>query len=125
MKKIEAIIKPFKLDEVKAALSEIGVTGMTITKEVYRGTEYQVNLVPKIQLSIAVDDSLVGKVVEAIRQAARTGKIGDGKIFLLPQNRLSGSAPAKPDRKRSNMGGGCRLDQALVECFHSDVKLTI
>lgn len=95
MKKIEAIIKPFKLDEVKTALSEIGVTGMTITevkgfgrqrghKEVYRGTEYQVDLVPKIHLSIAVDGSLVDKVVEAIRQAARTGKIGDGKIFVSP-----------------------------------------
>jgi len=95
MKKIEAIIKPFKLDEVKTALSEIGVTGMTITevkgfgrqrghKEVYRGTEYQVDLVPKIHLSIAVDGSLVGKVVDAIRQAALTGKIGDGKIFVSP-----------------------------------------
>jgi nitrogen regulatory protein PII len=95
MKKIEAIIKPFKLDEVKTALSEIGVTGMTITevkgfgrqrghKEVYRGTEYQVDLVPKIHISIAVDGSLVGKVVDAIRQAALTGKIGDGKIFVSP-----------------------------------------
>jgi nitrogen regulatory protein PII len=93
MKKIEAIIKPFKLDDVKAALSEIGVTGMTITevkgfgrqrghKEVYRGTEYRVDLVPKIHLNIVVDGSLVSKVVEAIRQAAHTGKIGDGKIFV-------------------------------------------
>jgi nitrogen regulatory protein PII len=95
MKKIEAIIKPFKLDEVKTALSAIGVTGMTITevkgfgrqrghKEVYRGTEYQVDLVPKIHLSIAVDGSLVDKVVDAVRQAALTGKIGDGKIFVSP-----------------------------------------
>jgi nitrogen regulatory protein P-II 1 len=95
MKKIEAIIKPFKLDEVKTALSEIGITGMTIAevkgfgrqrghKEVYRGTEYQVDLVPKIHLGIAVDGAMADKVVETIRQAARTGKIGDGKIFVLP-----------------------------------------
>jgi nitrogen regulatory protein PII len=93
MKKIEAVIKPFKLDEVKTALSAIGVAGMTITevkgfgrqrghKEVYRGTEYQVDLVPKIHLSIVVDTALVGKVVDAIREAAYTGKIGDGKIFV-------------------------------------------
>jgi nitrogen regulatory protein PII len=93
MKKIEAVIKPFKLDEVKTALSAIGVAGMTITevkgfgrqrghKEVYRGTEYQVDLVPKIHLSIVVDTSLVEKVVDAIRAAAYTGKIGDGKIFV-------------------------------------------
>jgi len=93
MKKIEAVIKPFKLDEVKTALSAIGVAGMTITevkgfgrqrghKEVYRGTEYQVDLVPKIHLNIVVDTALVGKVVDAIRAAAYTGKIGDGKIFV-------------------------------------------
>ena len=93
MKKIEAVIKPFKLDEVKTALSAIGIAGMTITevkgfgrqrghKEVYRGTEYQVDLVPKIHLGIVVDDSLTAKVVDAIRQAAYTGKIGDGKIFV-------------------------------------------
>jgi nitrogen regulatory protein P-II 1 len=93
MKKIEAVIKPFKLDEVKTALSAIGIAGMTITevkgfgrqrghKEVYRGTEYQVDLVPKIHLGVVVDDSLAAKVVDAIRQAAYTGKIGDGKIFV-------------------------------------------
>jgi nitrogen regulatory protein PII len=93
MKKIEAVIKPFKLDEVKAALGAIGIAGMTITevkgfgrqrghKEVYRGAEYQVDLVPKIHLGIVVDDSQVGKVVDAIRKAAYTGKIGDGKIFV-------------------------------------------
>jgi nitrogen regulatory protein P-II 1 len=93
MKKIEAVIKPFKLDEVKTALSAIGIAGMTITevkgfgrqrghKEVYRGTEYQVDLVPKIHLGIVVDDALTAKVVDAIRQAAYTGKIGDGKIFV-------------------------------------------
>ena len=93
MKKVEPIIKPFKLDEVKTALTEIGVAGITITevkgfgrqrghKEVYRGTEYQVDLVPKILLSIAVDGPMVDPVVNAIRQAANTGKIGDGKIFV-------------------------------------------
>jgi nitrogen regulatory protein PII len=93
MKKIEAIIKPFKLDEVKTALSEIGVTGMTITevkgfgrqrghKEVYRGTEYQVDLVPKIHLGVVVASGMAEKVVDLIRRAANTGKIGDGKIFV-------------------------------------------
>jgi nitrogen regulatory protein P-II 1 len=93
MKKIEAVIKPFKLDEVKAALGAIGIAGMTITevkgfgrqrghKEVYRGAEYQVDLVPKIHLGIVVDDSQAGKVVDAICKAAYTGKIGDGKIFV-------------------------------------------
>ena len=93
MKKIEAIIKPFKLDDVKTALNQIGIAGMTITevkgfgrqrghKEVYRGTEYQVDLVPKIHLAIVVDDALAGQVVDTIRQAAHTGKIGDGKIFV-------------------------------------------
>jgi nitrogen regulatory protein PII len=93
MKKIEAIIKPFKLDEVKTALAAIGVTGMTITevkgfgrqrghKEVYRGTEYQVDLVPKIHLGVVVNSEQVDKVVDLIRKAANTGKIGDGKIFV-------------------------------------------
>jgi nitrogen regulatory protein PII len=93
MKKIEAIIKPFKLDDVKTALNQIGIAGMTITevkgfgrqrghKEVYRGTEYQVDLVPKLHLAIVVDDALVDQVIDTIRQAAHTGKIGDGKIFV-------------------------------------------
>jgi len=93
MKKIEAIIKPFKLDEVKTALTEIGVTGMTITevkgfgrqrghKEVYRGAEYQVDLVPKIHLGIVVESGQTEAVVGLIRKAANTGKIGDGKIFV-------------------------------------------
>ena len=93
MKKIEAIIKPFKLDEVKEALNKIGVTGMTISevkgfgrqrghREVYRGAEYQVDFVPKIQLGIVVDASLSNKVVDTIKETAKTGKIGDGKIFV-------------------------------------------
>jgi nitrogen regulatory protein P-II 1 len=95
MKKIEAVIKPFKLDEVKEALHEIGVQGMTVTEvkgfgrqkghtELYRGAEYVVDFLPKIKLEIAVSDDLVDKVVEAIAGAANTGRIGDGKIFVLP-----------------------------------------
>ncbi len=95
MKKIEAIIKPFKLDEVKEALSRVGVDGMTVSEvkgfgrqkghtELYRGAEYVVDFLPKIKLEIVVTADLVEKVVEAIVAAANTGKIGDGKIFVLP-----------------------------------------
>jgi len=95
MKKIEAIIKPFKLDDVKDALNKIGVTGMTINevkgfgrqrghKEIYRGAEYQVDFVPKVQIDVVVDSSLADQVVEAISRSANTGNIGDGKIFVLP-----------------------------------------
>ena len=93
MKKVEAIIKPFKLDEVKDALAEIGVHGMTVTevkgfgrtggkKEVYRGSAYVVDFVPKVKLEIIVTDDHVRQVVAAITEAARTGRIGDGKIFV-------------------------------------------
>lgn len=95
MKKIEAVIKPFKLDDVKDALNQIDVTGMTISevkgfgrqrghKEIYRGAEYQVDFVPKIKLDIVVDDKLTEQVVKIISTTANTGKIGDGKIFVLP-----------------------------------------
>ena len=95
MKKVEAIIKPFKLDEVKEALSEVGVQGMTVTevkgfgrtggkKEVYRGSAYVVDFVPKVKLEIIVKDDLVHQVIETIMTAAKTGRIGDGKIFVLP-----------------------------------------
>ncbi len=95
MKKVEAIIKPFKLDEVKEALSGIGVEGLTVTEvkgfgrqkghtEIYRGAEYVVDFLPKIKLEIVVEDEVVDKVIEAIVTAANTGKIGDGKIFVLP-----------------------------------------
>lgn len=94
MKKIEAIIKPFKLDEVKDALNEIGIQGITISEvkgfgrqkghtELYRGAEYVVDFLPKIKLEIVVDADLVTKVVEAIQGAAKTGRIGDGKIFII------------------------------------------
>jgi nitrogen regulatory protein P-II 1 len=94
MKKVEAIIKPFKLDEVKSALSAVGVQGMTVTevrgfgrqkghKEVYRGAEYVVELVPKIKIEVVVPDQTMTRVVETIASAAKTGKIGDGKIFVV------------------------------------------
>ncbi len=95
LKKIEAIIKPFKLDDVKEALNEIGIQGMTISevkgygrqkghKEIYRGAEYVVDFIPKIRIEIVVDSELADQVVERIVQASNTGKIGDGKIFVLP-----------------------------------------
>ena len=95
MRKIEAIIKPFKLDEVKEALHAIGIQGMTVTEvkgfgrqkghtELYRGAEYVVDFLPKIKVEIAVSDEMADKAVEAVIQAANTGRIGDGKIFVLP-----------------------------------------
>jgi len=98
MKKVEAIIKPFKLDEVKEALHEIGVSGMTVTEakgfgrqkghtELYRGAEYIVDFLPKVKLEAVVDDGLADRVVEAIQNAAQTGRIGDGKIFVSPVDR--------------------------------------
>jgi nitrogen regulatory protein P-II 1 len=95
MKFITAIIKPFKLDEVKEALSAVGIEGMTVTEvkgygrqkghtEIYRGSEYTVDFLPTVKIEIAVTDDLVGKAVEAITKSAKTGKIGDGKIFVMP-----------------------------------------
>jgi nitrogen regulatory protein P-II 1 len=95
MKKVEAIIKPFKLDEVKEALSAIGIQGMTVTEvkgfgrqkghtELYRGAEYVVDFLPKVKIDVIVRDDAVASVVEAIQRAAKTGRIGDGKIFVLP-----------------------------------------
>ncbi|HZP94168.1 MAG TPA: P-II family nitrogen regulator [Burkholderiales bacterium] len=93
MKKIEAVVKPFKLDEVREALSEIGVTGLTVTEvkgfgrqkghtELYRGAEYVVDFLPKVKVEVVVGDNLVERAIEAIVKSARTGKIGDGKIFV-------------------------------------------
>jgi len=95
MKKIEAIIKPFKLDEVKEALNDIGVQGMTLTEikgygrqkghtEIYRGAEYKVDFIPKIKIEIVVKEAGIDKVIETIKSSANTGKIGDGKIFVMP-----------------------------------------
>ncbi len=93
MKKIEAIVKPFKLDEVRESLSEIGVSGLTVTEvkgfgrqkghtELYRGAEYVVDFLPKVKVEVVIADALVDRAIEAIVKAARTGKIGDGKIFV-------------------------------------------
>ena len=95
MQMITAVIKPFKLEEVREALAECGVTGLTVTEvkgfgrqkghtELYRGAEYVVDFLPKVRIDIAVDDDTVERVIEAIENAARTGKIGDGKIFVAP-----------------------------------------
>ncbi|MCU7809704.1 MAG: P-II family nitrogen regulator [Candidatus Thiodiazotropha sp. (ex Notomyrtea botanica)] len=95
MKMVSAIIKPFKLDDVREALSDVGVAGITVTEvkgfgrqkghtELYRGAEYVVDFLPKIKVEIAVDDAIVEQIVEAITNAAKTGKIGDGKIFVTP-----------------------------------------
>ena len=94
MKKVEAIIKPFKLDEVKEALHEVGIKGITVTEakgfgrqkghtELYRGAEYVIDFLPKVKVEVVVEDSLVDNCVEAIENAARTGRIGDGKIFVF------------------------------------------
>ena len=99
MKKIEAIIKPFKLEDVKEALKEIGVQGLTVTEvkgfgrqkghtELYRGAEYVIDFLPKIKLEIVVSDDVVTKVVETLSESAKTGKIGDGKIFILPMEEV-------------------------------------
>ena len=95
MKKLEAIIKPFKLDEVKEALQEVGLQGITVTEakgfgrqkghtELYRGAEYVVDFLPKVKIEVVLEDNLVDRAIEAIQKAAHTGRIGDGKIFVLP-----------------------------------------
>ena len=95
MKKIEAVIKPFKLDEVKEALHEVGLQGITVVEakgfgrqkghtELYRGAEYVVDFLPKVKIEVICDDDMVARAVEAITNAARTGRIGDGKIFIIP-----------------------------------------
>ena len=99
MRKIEAIIKPFKLDEVKEALSEIGVQGITVSEvkgfgrqkghtELYRGAEYVVDFIPKIKMEIIVGDDMVNQVIEVIAESAKTGRIGDGKIFVTPVDQI-------------------------------------
>jgi nitrogen regulatory protein PII len=95
MKKIEAIIRPFRIDDVREALAEVGVKGMTLTEvkgygrqkghtELYRGSEYQIDFLPKIKLEVVVNDKIVDKVVDTIMNAAKTGQVGDGKIFVSP-----------------------------------------
>lgn len=95
MKKIEAIVKPFKLDDIKHALTKLGVQGMTVTEvkgfgrqkghtEVYRGAEYKIDFLPKVKIELVTTEKMVAQVVEAIERSAKTGKIGDGKIFIFP-----------------------------------------
>ncbi len=114
MKKIDAIIKPFKLDEVKEALNEIGIQGITVSEvkgfgrqkghtELYRGAEYVVDFIPKIKLEIIVADDILQKVIETIERTAKTGRIGDGKIFVTPWKRWSGSEPVKPEKTHSSV----------------------
>lgn len=109
MKKIEAIVKPFKLDDVKAALNEIGIQGMTISevkgygrqkghKEIYRGAEYVVDFIPKTKIEIVVPADQVDRVVEVIKNAANTGKIGDGKIFIMAVERVVRVRTGEEDR---------------------------
>ncbi|MCP3889340.1 MAG: P-II family nitrogen regulator [Desulfobulbaceae bacterium] len=109
MKKIEAVVKPFKLDDVKDALNEIGITGMTISEvkgygrqkghtEIYRGAEYVVDFIPKIKIEIVVPADRVDEVVGKVRGAANTGKIGDGKIFVLPIERVVRVRTGEEDR---------------------------
>jgi nitrogen regulatory protein P-II 1 len=99
MKKVEAIVKPFKLDDVKESLKEIGIQGLTVTEvkgfgrqkghtELYRGAEYVIDFLPKIKLEIVVSDEMVSKVIDAIMDSAKTGKIGDGKIFVIPMEEV-------------------------------------
>ena len=108
MNKIEAIIKPFKLDEVKDALAEVGIQGMTVSEvkgfgrqkgqtEIYRGSEYTVDFVPKIKLEIVVADDVLDRVVKVIQETAKTGKIGDGKIFVLPVSKAVRIRTAEAD----------------------------
>src|ERR1700687_5429112 len=124
MKKIEAVIKPFKLDEVKEALHEVGLQGITVVEakgfgrqkghtELYRGAEYVVDFLPKVKLEIIVSDELTAQVVETIERAARTGRIGDGKIFVMPMEevvrlRTGEGGSAGPYAARRGQGGGAR-----------------
>ena len=125
MKLISAIIKPFKLDDVREALGDIGVSGITVTEvkgfgrqkghtELYRGAEYVVDFLPKIKLEIAVDDGLVDKVIEAITNAARTGKIGDGKIFVFNLEQVVASAPARPARTLCDPCRGANKVKSII-----------
>ena len=113
MKLVKAIIKPFKLEEVKEALAEIGIEGMTVTEvkgfgrqkghtEIYRGSEYTVDFLPKVSVEIAVADDVVGKVLDTISKAAKTGKIGDGKIFVL---NVEEAVRIRTDEKGSSAAG--------------------
>ena len=123
MKKIEAIIKPFKLDEVKEALHEVGIKGITVTEakgfgrqkghtELYRGAEYVVDFLPKVKIEVVMEDALVERAVEAIQQAAQTGRIGDGKIFVI-HGRGSDPHPHRRARRRRDLSVGREREPTL------------
>jgi nitrogen regulatory protein P-II 1 len=131
MKKIEAIIKPFKLDEVKEALQEIGVQGSESSRsrasaarkghtELYRGAEYVVDFLPKVKIEVVLADDQVEAAIEAIIAAAKTDKIGDGKIFVSPSSRRSASAPAKPAKTRSELQLRCGAAAPRPLTDHTD-----
>jgi len=119
MKKIEAIIKPFRLTDVKDALNELGIQGMTVSEvkgfgrqkghtEIYRGSEYTVDFLPKIKIETVVADHLKDAAVKAIIEAAKTGKIGDGKVFVSPLKRPSAFAPTSAETRRFEVAAGIR-----------------
>ena len=129
MKLITAIIKPFKLDDVRQAVADIGVQGITVTEvqgfgrqrghtELYRGAEYRVDFLPKTKIELAVDDSIAEQVVEAITNVARTGKIGDGKIFVI-ELRAGGAHPHRRDRRR----GGLRSFESTLATGNNEPSL--
>ena len=136
MKKIEAIIKPFKLDEVKEALHEVGVSGITVTEakgfgrqkghtELYRGAEYVVDFLPKVKLEVVVEDGLAERVVEAIANAAQTGRIGDGKIFVsviesalrIRTGNATRTQSSAPDLRSVARSGRLRTNAGLIRKF--------
>jgi nitrogen regulatory protein P-II 1 len=113
MKKIEAIIKPFKLDEIKKGLNELGVQGMTVTEvkgfgrqkghlEFYRGMEYDINFVPKLKIEVVLPDEMANKAISVIQEKAKTGEIGDGKIFVYPIENIIRIRTEKAERRRFN-----------------------
>ncbi len=128
MKKIEAIIKPFKLDEVKEALQEVGLQGITVTEakgfgrqkghtELYRGAEYVVDFLPKVKVEVVLADEMVEKAVDAIRNAAQTGRIGDGKIFVSPVEEAVRIRTARPGPTRSEPRGAASAARGPFQRF--------
>ena len=125
MKKLEAIIKPFKLEEVKEALAELGIEGMTVTEvkgfgrqkghtEIYRGSEYTVDFLPKVKVEVVMADDMVEKAVSVVVAAAKTGKIGDGKVFVLPVEHAS-AHPHGRDRRKSRLNLMTKIEWRMTK----------